>query len=681
MGSKNEASEILNPTEALLGRQARFPEGIDCPSLGEIFSELAQLPPSLDISQAESMSLDEQEALFHSIQDALSKAESGGDVGFFEDASNALKTLWGCRSNYLVQATEALANGSRNPLFRSAYGQAGILSFFLQLIASRETTDTGLILHSLRLVGNSCADTDENRAIVVKDNYTFAILRRLLNPGLIQVVIPVIYNLCIDYEPAQSQLAANQIVYILLKLVEDDGFGDNEALLDYVYELIELVGEQEQGIESSPEGTIPLLIAVALNTRSKSTISQFCCLTNCLAAYLEKERFQTICVSKLMVADVLLVLRHSQSLNPEISSTEESQAVTQSRLKINQALSEVSASPLFAERYPLDSPLAEMLKSWLATTKDQLQICACIMLGNLARSDAVCEAMVRDLKIHEELIGILNSNARGAVLHSALGFLKNLAIASDNRLYLGRAGIVPAISHLWGYETVPQVQLAATSIARQLIISSVENISRLLDQPPSASSSGNITPDADTDKNPAECSPTYLSLLLALFEKTDSTPIKTEIGRIVASICRTLVRESREQSAQATSLLGSLFSKHEGVALPVGAMVTQTQWPVVRSEAWFALALMASSKPGASAVVYCLQKIDGFVLIKQILSAEGPGSDAEIDKVQWAKDRDNMIILVQELLRNDPDTLPDSWKTTIQELMRSHVSKYLKQGE
>jgi len=43
--------------------------------------------------------------------------------------------------------------------WRAPYGQSGILKFFLEVIASTEEIDTDLLLHSLRLVGNSCADT------------------------------------------------------------------------------------------------------------------------------------------------------------------------------------------------------------------------------------------------------------------------------------------------------------------------------------------------------------------------------------------------------------------------------------------------------------------------------------------------------------------------------------------
>jgi hypothetical protein len=251
--------------------------------------------------------------------------------------------------------------------------------------------------------------------------------------------------------------------------------------------------------------------------------------------------------------------------------------------------------------------------------------------------------MVRDLKIHEELISVLNGESRGAVLHSSLGFLKNLAIAGDNRVILGETGIIPAVSRLWAYDSVPQVQFSAASIARQVIISSIDNISRLL---------APLSQDPDSPANQR----TYLSLLLCLFEKSDSTPIKTEIGRTVASICRTVSPKARDGDEQATILLDKLFTLHKGLTLPLGAMITQTQWPVVRSEGWFALALVATHKLGSDAVVDCLHKTEVTELLKTTLGAEASTQEEakeENDKSQENKDRDNAFILVKELLKND----------------------------
>lgn len=365
-------------------------------------------------------------------------------------------------------------------------------------------------------------------------------------------------------------------------------------------------------------------------------------LVNSLAKYLETERFRDICVSRGMVEGVLSILRRSYSIEIDTSSPEETKTLAQLRLKINQSLAEVSAVPLFAERYPLDSPLSQTLKSWTVVNEDQLQVCACVMLGNLARSDEVCQAMVQDLKIHEDLISVLKSEARGAVLHSALGFLKNLAIAGDNRIRLAEAGIIPAVSRLWAFESVPQVQFSAATIARLVVISSMDNIARLL------------APVAQRSDSSAR-EETYLSLLLSLFEKTDSSPIKTEIGRTVASICRTLSPKARDGDEQAISLSEKLYSMHEGVARPVGAMVTQSQWPVVRSEGWFALALMATNKHGCAAVVECLQKAEVMELLKSTMSTSSAGQEETEDKnnSQVAKDRENVFVLVQELLKNE----------------------------
>lgn len=49
------------------------------------------------------------------------------------------------------------------------------------------------------LVGISNLLLDENRQIVVDGNYTLAILRLFLKPSLVQIAIPVIYNICTDF--------------------------------------------------------------------------------------------------------------------------------------------------------------------------------------------------------------------------------------------------------------------------------------------------------------------------------------------------------------------------------------------------------------------------------------------------------------------------------------------------
>ncbi|OJD25962.1 hypothetical protein ACJ73_02661 [Blastomyces percursus] len=650
-------------------------------------------PPSAPPRDGPKLPKEEEEEMFRALQAIFQTAEE--EKGTFdvknllsaleeadEDAhhgrrnANALMgvrdnlgLLWRSGSDYMAQAAEVLANGSRHPAWRGAYGQTGILDLFLRVIATDDVEDD-ILLHSLRLIGNSCADNNENRQLVVDKNYTFPIINLFRNPAVVHVAIPVIYNICVDFEPAQAQVAENGIGYSLLTLLSDDLIEGN-ALLTYTLELLETATEHAaQGVERAPDATIPLLINLA--TDEKRGFARFTTLASCLATYLQNERFQNLCIIRRLVERVILLLRRSYDFAPHELSPEDIQMLTQLRLRINQALSDISALPLFSQAYPLNCDLSETLRSWLRKPEDQLQICACVMLGNLAREDKICASMVNDSEVHVPLISILNGNANAAALHAVLGFLKNLAIATDNKEPLGSAGIIKAVSRLWAFETVPQVQFSAASLTRQVIVSSFNNISRLLEP---------LSSDPDSPAN----SRTYLSLLLSLFEKSDTNPIKIEIGRTICAICRSInqrQQQGAEAAIEASELSERLYTLHEDVAWPLGTMIIQTEWPVVQSEGWFALALMASTPSGSLAVVDSMQNISVFQLIsdtvKMVISEPSGGESAQekTERLKKAKDRDNAIILVNGLLKNKPETLPGARREMLEDLMRDVAKTY-----
>ena len=82
--------------------------------------------------------------------------------------------------------------------WRLPYGDSGILDFFLGIIA-RDDLPQKLHVHCLRLIGNSCADTDENRARVVQDSRLEHITRHFSNVRLMPFNVPVTYNILVDY--------------------------------------------------------------------------------------------------------------------------------------------------------------------------------------------------------------------------------------------------------------------------------------------------------------------------------------------------------------------------------------------------------------------------------------------------------------------------------------------------
>ncbi|WEW59391.1 hypothetical protein PRK78_004862 [Emydomyces testavorans] len=588
-------------------------------------------------------------------------APDGPNTEVLEDVKTKVYHLWRSRSSYMARVTEILANGSRDSKWRLPYGKTGVLDLYLRIIATRDVEDD-ILLHALRLIGNSCADTDENRRQVVNGNYTLPIMRLFNNPALAHVAIPVIYNICVDFvEPAQKQVAGNRIAYPILRLLANGSIKGN-SLLNYAYELVEIASEQAQAMDQTSEDSLSMIITLASN--SDIALHHFTSIVNSLAAYLQRDKFQQICILQQRVEPVLSILFRSYEMADDEASSDDKQALSTCRLKLNHALSDLSALPMYSRTYPLSSAVTKTLISWLKTSKDHLLICACVMLGNLAREDAVCESMVENFQVHISLIAILNGGASNTVLHSALAFLKNLSIAGKNREHLGAAGIIKTLSKLWGAETVPQLQFMAASLTRQVVLSSVGNITRLLEV---------LSPDPNSPANAR----TYLSLLLSLFAKTDSPPTRTEIGRTIAAICRVLLRlNANSEASNATeTLVKRLFSLHEEVARPIGAMIVQSEWPIVRSEGWFALALMASYPESCVAVSDCLQSVTVTELlceaVRQKISepSDGEAVQEKAERVRQAKDRDNTLILLHNLLKHSPPTLTPARKQMFENLL------------
>lgn len=49
------------------------------------------------------------------------------------------------------------------------------------------------------MTGNSCADTDANRARVVEGKYIISFINHLQDKSLVPYLIPVLYNVLVEY--------------------------------------------------------------------------------------------------------------------------------------------------------------------------------------------------------------------------------------------------------------------------------------------------------------------------------------------------------------------------------------------------------------------------------------------------------------------------------------------------
>lgn len=426
----------------------------------------------------------------------------------------------------------------------------------------------------------------------------------------------------------------------------------------------------------SPDYSLRVLLKTALEPEIE--VEDLVSLVNAIVMHLKLERFQRLLIAQNLATIPLVMMIRSFApqtaannslsivdLSPLVRDAEEEEQLTSVRSALIRALSDVSAIPEFGMKYPVNSPLVNSLLLWLSASRAQFQICSCIMLGNLARSDTVCHSMVHNLRVHETLAATVRGSSDIQVLHAALGFLRNLALPLRNKFLIGEAQIIEVVSRFWSMDSNPQLQHSAVSLVRQLLNSSLVNVQRLL-------TSLSSDPDSPAHEK------TYLSLLLSLFEKTDQVPTRVEIARAMAAIWRCLnISDPSLAPSVFNDLLHRLFSMHADIARPLAMMVTQARWPVVRSEGWFALALMARSQEGSAAVNAILQEVEVFGALVETLTGrpiavgtEEIGAVAEADfgtlpiepseteasseqgTEMRERNRENAMVLINELLKN-----------------------------
>ncbi|KAL8991651.1 MAG: hypothetical protein Q9169_007779, partial [Polycauliona sp. 2 TL-2023] len=406
-------------------------------------------------------------------------------------------------------------------------------------------------------------------------------------------------------------------------------------------------------------------------------------IVHTINAFLKHGRFQQHFIEYDLVYTLMEIISKSSlaydtSLRPvdpdEISWSSLQKSVTE-------ILSDISATGAFVRKYTIDSALADGLIQWLQTQQQPKQICSCLILGNLAQSDLVCREMVSRLRLHDRLLAILEDPRHPQVSHAVLGFLRNLSLPAENKAIVGSQHAVEIIARFWSVEVNSQIQHASVALVRQLLNSCIANVKWLLES---------LSPDPDS---PAY-EKTYLSLLLLLFGRTDDAATRFETGRTVATICRCISTSSQGLPPQSTNAVTHrLYGLHPNIATPLAMMISQSRFPVLRSEGWFALALMARSGEGSAAVSEVFQQLETFGVLVSTITGQSPtserpatgntttssdstSSDKSPGQVQNMKDKDreNALVLVNELLRHNGDNLSDIRRSVLQDLMRGPQS-------
>jgi hypothetical protein len=486
----------------------------------------------------------------------------------------------------------------------------------------------------------------------------------------------------------------------LVALLSSPRISAHAPYITYFCKILALLAAQDGEPDVTDPRTVPVLLRLAADPVFAEDVEDFVALVSVAAAYLGSEEAQARFVK---TPETGLFLAAFQRVYLDIDSETEDQELLaqfkQLRTSLLGTLASLTGQDDFFTHHPLESPVSQTLWAWLQQANPHLQAAACLALGNLARSDEQSTALVQKHEIHKPLISALSNPqvSDTQLLHSMLSFLKNLAIPLQNKQTLAPLLDPPCVPRIYTLDTIPQVQYAAVSLTRLLLVNCPSNVQKLC-----------APLDADLSSTAQEG--TSVHGILSLFGRSDAEPTRLEAARAIAAICRTLHSKSPSEilpewkptdgeSTDETAARKAFYQKHD-VANALTFLVTQPKWPIIRSEAWFVFALMSRSKDGAAVVTSILQTPEALNALSaavtgrekdqsatnQIEAVSAAGDDIQamagglglepqqVDPQQKANmskvDRENAVVLCTELGRMAGDSLPEDMAATLRSLVK-----------
>jgi hypothetical protein len=183
-----------------------------------------------------------------------------------------------------------------------------------------------------------------------------------------------------------------------------------------------------------------------------------------------------------------------------------------------------------------------------------------------------------------------------------------------------------------------------------------------------------------------------------------------EIARLTTSICRVFNTYTGREPKEMERIRINFFDMHPDVGRPLSFMISQTKWPVVRSEGWFVFALIARYPEGAKCISDLMHDVAVFAPLVELMtgktlveykpvsssaspeatpspvssrptSASSPPFNFELSTPESLQphaqaaemvrlDRENAMVLVSELLKNRGSEMAVMRRSLFEDLLK-----------
>ncbi|KAM7190242.1 Armadillo-type fold [Rhypophila sp. PSN 637] len=561
-----------------------------------------------------------------------STAAREGDV--LKDALETIRSLWSSNQEAEVaKIAEKIGDGARTAAWRIPIGESGVLDFFLENLQDQGSGEA--VIQILRVIGNSCVDCNANRDRVVASNKIPHLVSLLKDDRIVRMVVPTLFNICIDCVPAQNQAYEAGFSKNIIDIIDGPRLKPVRGLLGLMLKGLELLEASMNKIEPvfAESGAATRLLTFLSHSKSTLSLEEFTDACTVTLAYLAHGRFQKDLLRAGKVGLLLDLFSYSLSLEPKPEDQhdsdpeldEEDIEIRDQRLTNRAAFIDIIAKISEDDNAislcgPGTTIFDQLADDFLRSKNYHLQIVACLFLGNLACSDGSSTAIGSDPHVREGLISIvsngvsllgISSSTNAAptlpgipkptpeplqALHQAISCLKNLAIPATNKPLLGSL-LDTTLPEYW----------TAPSALDQGILVVVMSLTRLLVT--------NCPQNAAKMNSPFPTTPgkTRLQLVIELLHriKEDKARSKApEIIRITTDIYRAICATSKMLLCTNTPLPASpteeeketekrkvdFLETHPDVIPILGQMLETFKQPGLRSEVLYVLAHLASTQ-------------------------------------------------------------------------------------
>ena len=454
---------------------------------------------------------------------------------------------------------------------------------------------------------------------MISSEYFRTILGNLTHETTSRVTLACLYNISLDYGPAQHALRENGLFLDLIALLNDPvlrqgdvGHVDLSSMLHHITGLL-CFAVEAYDVDQSPDDVLKTLFRYVVH--GNPTNEEIVSLRGAVVVHLKHDRFRRLLLDQdlfdIFLVSILRSFGYTGTSKTQLPDAftlgtpleDDIEDIQSTQMSIIATLRDLSSSQMFFERYPFESAITTKCFTWLGSDNPSLQLISCCILSNYARAkEQWAQSLIVAHSTHLRLIELCTPALDSRVALAALEFLLQLARPPGNRARICKHEFLDMMSSIWLEPAADsgehiRTQYASVTVLLGLICDCPQAIQQLVARraitTPRAGSSG---PDS------------HLQSLMLCFERSNDRKTKFEIAKVITEISKTLVRFAPASNYSQDDLVSTsstpeivwheCLSVNPAFVTPIELLVSQSEDLGMQAQGYFTLVIVARQELG-----------------------------------------------------------------------------------